>query len=75
MTAISRELAYSTTLCSELWSSLMPEGNVFLCGVAVVEELAVVFAVVLAVGSTLEGFFDRRRSHSGICCGIAATAY
>jgi hypothetical protein len=38
----------------------MPEGNVFLCGVAVVEELAIVFVVVLAVGSAGEGFFDRR---------------
>jgi hypothetical protein len=72
MTAISSELTYSTTLCSELWSSLIPEGNIFLCGVAVVEELAIAFAVVLAVGSTLEGFFDRRWSHSS---GIATTAY
>jgi hypothetical protein len=53
----------------------MPEGNVFLCGVAVVEELAVVFAVVLAVASTMEGFFDRRWSHFGIRRDIATIAY
>lgn len=57
----------------------MPEGNVFLCGVAVVEELAVVFtvmlAVMLAVGSTLEGFFGRRWSHFEIRCDIATLAY
>jgi hypothetical protein len=45
----------------------MPEGNVFLGEVAVVEVLA----VVLAVGSSLAGFFDRRWSHRG----IVATAH
>jgi hypothetical protein len=40
----------------------MPERNVFLCRVAVVEELAAVFVVVLAIGSAVEGFFDRRWS-------------
>lgn len=53
----------------------MPEGNVFLCGVAIVEELAEVFAVVHAIGSTLEGFFDRGWSHSRIRRGIATSAY
>ncbi len=46
----------------------MPQGNVVLCGVVVVEELP----VVLAVGSTLEGFPDRSGNQSG---GIATTRY
>ena len=53
----------------------MPEGNVFLCGVAVVEGVAVAFAVVHAVGSTIEGLFDRPRSHFGIRRDIATIAY
>ena len=48
----------------------MPKGNVFLCGVAFLEELA----VELAVGSTMEGFFDRRWSHFGIRRDIATIA-
>jgi cytochrome bd-type quinol oxidase subunit 1 len=41
----------------------MPEGKIFFCVVAIVEELAVVFSMALAVGSTMEGVFGLRWGH------------